>query len=147
MAEHAGNYFDLAHASPYMLLVAQLTQQQRLPVALPLQGLAQREQLRSTLPGVTHVDYSARVQTVDQQQQPAFYALLKAFYQLTGCPVLINTSFNVRGEPPVCSPEQAIAGFLATDMDYLLLEDCLLTKTAQPADAIATARQRTFTPD
>ena len=147
MAEHAGNYFDLAHASPYMLLVAQLTQQQRLPVTAQLQGLVQREQLRSTLPGITHVDYSARVQTVDQQQQPAFYALLNAFYQLTGTAVLINTSFNVRGEPPVCTPEQAIAGFLATDMDYLLLEDCLLTKTAQPADAIAAAKQRTFTPD
>ena len=147
MAEHASDYFDLAHASPYMLLVARLTQQQRLPVTAQLQGLAQREQIRSTLPGITHVDYSARLQTVDQRQQPAFYALLNAFYQLTGTAVLINTSFNVRGEPPVCTPAQAIAGFLATDMDYLLLEDCLLTKAAQPAEAIAAARQRTFTPD
>lgn len=147
MAEHAHHYFDLAHTSPYMLLVAKLIPQQRLPVEAQLQGLAQREQLRSTLPGITHVDYSARVQTVDQQQQPAFYALLQAFYQLTGTAVLINTSFNVRGEPPVCTPEQAIAGFLATDMDYLLLEDCLLTKTAQPPAAIAAARQRHFTPD
>ena len=147
MAEHAHHYFDLTHASPYMLLVAKLTPQQRLPVAAQLQGLAQREQLRSTLPGITHVDYSARVQTVDQQQQPAFYALLQAFYQLTGTAVLINTSFNVRGEPPVCTPEQAIAGFLATDMDYLLLGDYLLHKAEQPESAIQRARQRHFVPD
>ncbi|MBZ9613384.1 carbamoyltransferase family protein [Rheinheimera maricola] len=147
MAEHAAQYFDLSQPSPYMLLVAQLSAAQRLAITQHSQGLAQREQLRSTLPAITHVDYSARLQTVDQQQQPAFYALLQAFYRLTGTPVLINTSFNVRGEPPVCTPADAIEGFLATDMDYLLLENCLLSKAEQPAAAIAAARQRQFTPD
>ncbi len=147
LADYASEYFDLRQTSPYMLLVAALNAEQRLPASRPEQGLAQQGQLRSTLPAITHVDYSARVQTVDKQQQPAFYALLQAFYRLTGTPVLINTSFNVRGEPPVCTPADAIAGFLATDMDYLLLENCLLSKAAQPAAAIARARQRYFTPD
>jgi carbamoyltransferase len=87
------------------------------------------------------------VQTVEARQQPDFYLLLEAFYQLTGTPVLINTSFNVRGEPPVCSPQDAINGFLATDMDYLLLGDYLLHKAEQPESAIQRARQRHFVPD
>lgn len=147
LAEQAADYFELQHSSPYMLLVAQLKPQHCVTAETKLSGLAQQQQLRSTLPAITHVDYSARLQTVDAQHQPAFYAVLQAFYQLTGCPVLINTSFNVRGEPPVCTPADAIAGFLATDMDYLLLQDCLLTKAEQPSAAIATARQRQFTPD
>ena len=147
MAEHAARYFNLRQQSPYMLLVAAIAEGQRLPVNDTIAGLAKRNQIRSTLPAITHVDYSARVQTVDAKQQPAFYALLQAFYQLTSCPVLINTSFNVRGEPPVCSAADAIAGFLATDMDYLLLEDFLLTKADQPKDAIAQALQRQFSPD
>ena len=85
---------------------------------------------RSTIPAVTHVDYSARLQTVDAQRSPAFHALLSAFHDRTGCPVLANTSFNVRGEPIVCSPADAYACFLATGMDVLVLEDCLLEKSA-----------------
>lgn len=151
LAEHARDWFNLTQASPYMLLVADIAPIHRLPpepgISAETQGLAQRLVARSVLPAVTHVDYSARVQTVDAQQHSEFYALLQAFYQLTGTPVLINTSFNVRGEPPVCTPEDAINGFLATDMDYLLLGDFLLCKAAQPVQAVQQARQRQFVPD
>jgi carbamoyltransferase len=83
---------------------------------------------RSTVPAVTHVDYSARAQTVDEDRHPRFYRLLQAFYQRTGCPMLVNTSFNVRGEPIVCTPQDALHCFLATDMDALVLEDSVLLK-------------------
>jgi carbamoyltransferase len=85
--------------------------------------------VRSDIPATTHVDYSARVQTVDEQRNPRFHRLLAAFYQLTGCPVLVNTSFNVRGEPIVCSPEDAYRCFLGTDMDVLVLENFVIHKT------------------
>ena len=147
LAEYASQYFELSHSSPYMLLVAPLHPAQRLEVAPGLTGLSQRSTARSTLPAITHVDYSARVQTVDASQQPQLHGLLLAFYQLTGTPVLINTSFNVRGEPPVCTPADAIAGFLATDMDYLLLEDCLLSKAEQNPALIQQAQQRHFALD
>ncbi|WP_337880372.1 carbamoyltransferase [Rheinheimera sp.] len=146
LAERAQEFFALAHQSPYMLLVAALQPEHRLAPQAESQGLAQRLQPRSLLPAITHVDYSARLQTVSAQHQQ-FYPLLKAFEQQTGCPVLINTSFNVRGEPPVCSPADAIAGFLATEMDYLVLGDFLLSKTQQPHDQLEQARQRSFTPD
>ena len=147
LAEYASQYFELSYSSPYMLLVAPLHPAQRLEVAPGLTGLSQRSAARSTLPAITHVDYSARVQTVDASQQPQLHGLLLAFYQLTGTPVLINTSFNVRGEPPVCTPADAIAGFLATDMDYLLLEDCLLSKAEQNPALIQQAQQRHFALD
>jgi len=84
--------------------------------------------VRSTLPAITHVDYSARVQTVDEQRHGRFYRLMKAFEALTGCGVIVNTSFNVRGEPIVCTPEEAYRCFLATDLDVLVLEDFVLAK-------------------
>jgi carbamoyltransferase len=84
--------------------------------------------VRSTVPAITHVDYSARLQTVDERRNPRFYRLLRAFHRLTGCPMLVNTSFNIRGEPIVCTPEDAYRCFLATDMDVLVVEDCLLEK-------------------
>jgi len=102
---------------------------------------------RSTLPAITHVDLSARVQTVDANTNPRFHALLQAFYQRAGVAVLINTSFNVRGEPPVCSPKDAIEGFLATDMDVLVLGNYLLDKKNQPQAAIDRAREREFADD
>jgi len=86
--------------------------------------------VRSEIPAVTHVDYSARLQTVDEERNPRFYRLLDAFDRLTGCPVLVNTSFNVRGEPIVCTPEDAYRCFLATDMDALILEDVVVSKDA-----------------
>lgn len=89
-------------------------------------------QIRSQIPAVTHLDSSARVQTVAQDQAPAFHGILSAFHRKTGCPVLVNTSFNVRGEPIVATPEDAYRCFMTTDLDWLLLEDCLLHKADQP---------------
>ena len=98
--------------------------------------------VRSEIPAVTHVDYSARLQTVDEERNPRFAGLLEAFERLTGCPVLVNTSFNVRGEPIVCTPEDAYRCFLATDMDILVLEDVVVTKDAAPRQAGAVAREQ-----
>ncbi len=97
---------------------------------------------RSTIPAVTHVDYSARVQTVDEGRNPRFARLLQAFFKRTGCPVLVNTSFNVRGEPIVCTPQDAYRCFLATEMDALVLEDVVLLKehVADKLDEAARAR-------
>ena len=90
-------------------------------------------QVRSEVPAVTHVDHSARLQTVDAEQAPGFHRILDAFYRQTGCPVLVNTSFNVRGEPIVATPDDAYRCFMTTDIDHLVLEDCILTKADQPA--------------
>ncbi len=94
--------------------------------------LALVRQKRSDIPAVTHVDYSARVQTVHRDDHPDYYAVIEAFERLTGCPVLVNTSFNVRGEPIVCTPEDAYRCFMRTEMDALVIEDCLLLKSRQP---------------
>ena len=104
-------------------------------------------QVRSEIPAVTHVDFSARVQTVDRVTNPALHAVLTAFANRTGCPVLVNTSFNVRGEPPVCHPREAIEGFLATDMDVLVLGPFFLEKRTLPATFVRSAQTRTFAPD
>lgn len=103
-----------------------------------LEGLAKLQLPRSTVPAITHVDYSARVQTVDAARHGRYHALLRAFERQTGCPMLINTSFNVRGEPIVCRPEQAYRCFMATNMDVLVLEDCVLLKQDQPNTSPAT---------
>lgn len=147
LAEHVSDYFKLNCASPYMLLVAELEEDCRFAANPDLAGLAQQAAVRSTLPAITHVDYSARVQTVCQQTNPQFYQLLQSFYTLTGTPLLINTSFNVRGEPPVCSPLDALQGFWATDMDYLVLGNYVLSKEAQEPIKLAQARQRYFAAD
>ena len=102
---------------------------------------------RSEIPAVTHVDFSARVQTVDRAANPALHAVLVAFADKTGCPVLVNTSFNVRGEPPVCHPREAIEGFLATEMDTLVLGSFLLEKRTLPAAFTGPAKPRIFAPD
>ena len=96
-------------------------------------GIAKLNVSRSDIPAVTHVDYSARVQTVHAETNPRYYALLQCFKQKTGCPVLVNTSFNVRGEPIVCTPEDAYRCFMRTEMDVLVMENCILYKEAQPA--------------
>lgn len=141
-------YFDLATASPYMLLVAPLKDQWRISEAMQsARGLARLHQPRSVLPAITHVDYSARVQTVDAATNPQFFKLIQAFATISGVPMLINTSFNVRGEPPVCRPEDAIAGFLATDMDYLVMGHFILMKSAQDETLLAQYRARTFAED
>ncbi len=136
LAERVGDCFDLSAASPYMLLVAPVRKELRVPMTPEQEGLFGIEKLnvpRSTIPAVTHVDYSARVQTVHADTNPRYHALLSAFAVRTGCPALVNTSFNVRGEPIVCTPEDAYRCFMRTEMDVLVLEDCLLAKADQPA--------------
>jgi carbamoyltransferase len=94
---------------------------------------------RSTLPAITHVDYSARIQTVDPDRHGRFYRLMRRFYELTGCPVIVNTSFNIRGEPIICTPEEAYRCFMATDIDCLVLEDFVLMKETQPSGLLQDA--------
>ncbi len=137
LQEHAGEYFELNGRveSPYMLLVAPVQPSQRIPLdgeERSLKGLDRLKIVRSQIPAVTHVDYSARLQTVDRARHGRYYDLLRAFHEKTGCPVLINTSFNVRGEPIVCGPEQAYRCFMATNMDALVLERFVLLKEDQP---------------
>ena len=132
LLERAAEFFELEVESPYMLLVAPVHPRQRLETPPPASGMERLKQLRSHLPAVTHVDYSARVQTVTAEQNPVFHAILKRFEAKTGCPVLMNTSFNVRGEPVVCSPDDAYRCFVNTEMDYLAIGSFLLERAAQP---------------
>jgi carbamoyltransferase len=136
LEERAAEYFELDCASPYMLLVAPVHPGQRLAQAAKATGLDRLKQVRSSIPAVTHVDYSARVQTISAGQNPLFHALLQRFDQKTGCPVLVNTSFNVRGEPVVCTPDDAYRCFMNTEMDYLAIGSFLLERTAQPAGGV-----------
>lgn len=136
LREHVARWFDLDDDSPYMLLVADVKHDRRLPVpaeAEQLWGIDKLNVPRSTVPAITHVDYSARVQTVRRDTNPLYYDIIDAFHRMTGCPVIVNTSFNVRGEPMVCTPEDAYRCFMRTDMDLLVLENFLLEKPAQPA--------------
>ena len=132
--EKVADWFEQQGDSPYMLLVSKLREDQLIPMTEQQQtlfGIVKLNIARSTLPAITHVDYSARIQTVHQQSNPRYWSLLDAFESETGCPVLINTSFNVRGEPIVCTPEDAYRCFMRTEMDYLVMENILLEKTAQ----------------
>jgi len=134
MREHVSEWFDLDGDSPYMLIVAPVREDRRcdLPAdAAALQGLDRLNQVRSTIPAVTHVDYSARIQTVDEAGNPTFYRLLEAFKARTGCPILVNTSFNIRDEPIVCSPDDAYRCFMGTEMDVLVLGNKILWKEKQ----------------
>lgn len=134
-AECVSDWFDIDRPSPYMLLVAGVKAQHRIPMTAEQQqlfGIAKLNVSRSTVPAITHVDYSARIQTVHRETNPRFHALISAFEARTGCPILVNTSFNVRGEPIVCAPEDAYRCFMRTEMDYLVLENFLLAKTDQP---------------
>lgn len=133
LREYVGEYFDLDTDSPYMLLVAPVREALRLPVTPGRFGIDQLNEPRSSLPAVTHVDYSARIQTVSRDRQPRFHALLDAFRAQTGCAALINTSFNVRGEPIVATPEDAYRCFMRTGIDRLVIGNCVLRKPAQPA--------------
>jgi carbamoyltransferase len=143
LKERVSDYFDMAPDtdSPYMLLVAPVREERRIAMnGDQPKGLDKVKAVRSDIPAVTHVDYSARVQTLDRERHGRFYELVKAFEQQTGCPVMINTSFNVRGEPIVCTPEQAYRCFMATNMDALVVERFVLLKADQPAS-------RSFDPD
>jgi carbamoyltransferase len=140
-AECLQEYFDLAVPSPYMLLVADVLESRRTPLPAGFQEKGVREKLRhlrSDIPSVTHVDYSARVQTVHRETNPRFWQLLEAFKRITGYGVLVNTSFNVRGEPIVMTPEDAYRCFMQTDMDYLVLGNYIFDKQQQPVLPAAT---------
>jgi len=132
--EKCADYFGLDAESPYMLLVADVNEDKINPESrrTTAQGIDKLKVKRSVIPAVTHVDYSARVQTVSPDRHPVFYKVIKAFYELTGCPVIINTSYNVRGEPIVCTPEDAYRCFMRTNMDYLVMGHLIFDKNKQP---------------
>jgi carbamoyltransferase len=136
LAEQVQDWFEQSEPSPYMLIVAPVAAKRRIPMSdseQQLFGIDKLKIARSQVPAVTHVDYSARVQTVHADTNPRFYRLIEAFAQRTGCPMLVNTSFNVRGEPIVGTPEDAYRCFMRTEMDYLVMENHLLAKSEQPA--------------
>ncbi len=136
LAERIADYFEQAEDSPYMLLVANVREMLRKQVSVEddqLFGIDKLNVLRSELPAITHIDYSARIQSVHKETNPQFHALLSAFDQLTGCGVLVNTSFNVRGEPIVCTPLDAYRCFMRTEMDSLVIGNMIFSKTDQPA--------------
>jgi carbamoyltransferase len=145
LQEQAHEWFDMREGqeSPYMLLVAPVAERRRVAISREqLEKMSHDPDLRqrvnvvrSTVPAITHVDYSARVQTVDRERNPQFYRVMEAFYKMTGCPVLVNTSFNVRGEPIVCTPEDAYRCFLATEMDALVLENFIILKSQLKQEA------------
>jgi len=135
LRERVSDWFELDRESPYMLLVADVKKERQRQMSEEekrLWGIDKLNVARSDIPAVTHVDYSARVQTIDKEDHPLYYGLIEKFYQKTGCPVIVNTSFNVRGEPIVCTPEDAYKCFMRTDMDYLVLSKFILDKKEQP---------------
>ena len=135
--EHLSEWFDLSEDSPYMLLVADVVENKRLLIKeedFLKFGIEKLSIPRSKIPAITHVDFSARIQTVHKETNPTYHKLIKKFYKKTGCPVLVNTSFNVRGEPIVCSPEEAFKCFMGTELDILVIENFLLIKSEQDAN-------------
>ena len=135
LAERVSDYFEQEAESPYMLIVAPVQEKLRIPISdndQKLFGIDRLNVKRSSLPAITHVDHSARVQTVHSETNPRYHSLLSAFDERTGCAVLVNTSFNVRGEPIVCTPDDAYRCFMRTEMDYLVIDNFVLKKTDQP---------------
>ena len=135
LREHVAEWFELDDDSPYMLLVADVREKHRRKLTMDqekLWGIDKLNVPRSDIPAVTHVDYSARIQTVRRETNPLYYDIIEAFHRRTSCPLIVNTSFNVRGEPIVCTPEDSYRCFMRTEMDYLVLETCLLDKRDQP---------------
>ena len=135
LIEHVSEWFELNTDSPYMLLVADVIKDRRSELTEEensLSGIAKLKTIRSQIPAVTHVDYSARVQTVRRETNPLYWEIIEAFRKRTGCPVIVNTSFNVRGESIVCSPQDSYRCFMRTEMDYLVLENFLLDRRDQP---------------
>jgi carbamoyltransferase len=149
LRERVADWFEIDADSPYMLLVANVKPEHCRTMSAEEQALFSIDKLnvvRSDIPAVTHVDYSARVQTVHKETNPRYHALIKRFDQLTGCPVLVNTSFNVRGEPIVCTPEDAFACFMGTGIEFLAIGNCILHKDKQNP-ALARDYKNAFTPD
>jgi carbamoyltransferase len=135
LEDQAPRVFQIDRPSPYMLLVADVRDERRIPMTPEqekLFGIEKLNVIRSDIPAITHVDYSARLQTVNREENPIYYDMINAFFKRTGCPVIINTSFNVRGEPIVCSPQDAYTCFMRTEMDYLVMGSFLLDKKEQP---------------
>ena len=135
LEEDVNNFFEMKNTSPYMLLVSSIKKELRNEMAgeeKNLFGIKKLNFVRSTLPAVTHIDYTSRIQTVNLKTNPRYYKLILAFKSKTRCPVIINTSFNVRGEPIVCTPEDAYRCFMRTEMDVLVLENQILFKNEQP---------------
>ena len=135
LADKVSEWFELDRESPYMLLVADVKKEKQrsmTPEELNLWGIDQLNVIRSSIPAVTHIDYSARIQTVHEKDNPIYYRLIKKFFDKTGCPVIVNTSFNVRGEPIVESPLDAYKCFMRTEMDVLVLGNFILYKDKQP---------------
>lgn len=136
LRERVSDYFELDRDSPYMLLVAPVKEERQIPMTSEQKNLWGIDQLnvpRSDIPAVTHIDYSARIQTVEEETSPRYHALIREFERLTGCGLLVNTSFNVRGEPIVCTPADAYRCFMRTHIDALVLFPFLLLKGDQPA--------------
>ena len=134
LREDVSDWFELETDSPYMLIVADVRKDRRRVMTSEeraLFGIDKLNIVRSEIPAVTHVDYSARIQTVHANKNPLFHRLLKRFKELTGCPVLVNTSFNVRGEPIVCTPEDAFRCFMGNELDLLVIGNCILQKAKQ----------------
>jgi carbamoyltransferase len=149
LREDVADWFELDRDSPYMLLVAAVNKEHRREMTADERALWGIEKLnvpRSSIPAVTHVDYSARIQTVHRELNPRYHALLSAFKARTGCPVLVNTSFNVRGEPIVCTPEDAFRCFMGTEIDGLAIENCYLTREHQDP-TLRLDYKTAFTPD
>jgi carbamoyltransferase len=149
LLEEAAQCFDFSGESPYMLLTAPVKEEIRMLFSEPENGrggIDRIDEVRSTIPAVTHVDFSARLQTVNRNANPFFYNLINEFYKLTGCPVLINTSFNVRGEPIVCSLLDAFRCFIRTKMDCLVLENFIIDKKGQMSLGDTSPKQE-FEPD
>ena len=149
LSETVHEWFDMNVSSPYMLLVADVLEQHRKPMTeqqKQLFGIDKLNVPRSDIPAVTHVDYSARIQTVHKETNPRYHSLLTAFQERTGCPVLVNTSFNVRGEPIVCTPDDAFRCFMGTELDVLAIGNCLLQKEEQPPE-LNKRYEKTFVPD
>jgi len=150
LREHVADWFELDYESPYMMLVADVVASRRREMSEEEKGLFGISKLnikRSEIPAVTHVDYSARIQTVRRESNPLYWEIIEAFRQKTGCPVIVNTSFNVRGEPIVCTPEDSYRCFMRTEMDYLVLETCVLDKKEQPRFTEKTDWKSEFTLD
>ncbi|MDA9995275.1 hypothetical protein N9D91_03770, partial [Planktomarina temperata] len=134
LSEHVGEWFEHAIDSPYMLLVADVQKDKRLKMTKEEKALFGIEKLnipRSSIPAITHVDYSARIQTVHSDTNPLYHAVISKFYEKTGCPLVVNTSFNVRGEPIICSPTDAFKCFMGTELDILAVGNFLLIKEDQ----------------
>jgi len=144
LKEKASEWFELNKESKYMLLVAPVKEDKRLAIAAQFTGFEQLKTVRALIPAVTHVDYSARIQTVRRSDNPLYYDTIWAFFEKTGCPVIINTSFNVRGEPLVLSPEDAYRCFMRTEIDYLIMGSFLLDKKNQPQAKKDTNWQKEF---